>query len=64
MSNKTKNINLYYLIDPTVTKGNRLFFLSFKNEDDRISFSKYYRPNVETKYCNVLIDGKKNLTLL
>ena len=41
MPNQTKNINLNHLIDPTVTKGNRLFFLSFKNEDDRISFSKY-----------------------
>ena len=29
-----------------------------KNEDDRISFSKYYTPNVEIKDFNVLIDGK------
>ena len=29
-----------------------------KNEDNRISFSKYYTPNVEIKYFNVLIDGK------
>ena len=43
MSNKTKNIKLNYLIDSTFTKGNKLFFLSLKNEDDSISFSKYYR---------------------
>ena len=37
---------------------NRLFVLSFKNEDDRTSFSKYYVPKVEIKDLNVLIDGK------
>ena len=36
---------------------NRLFFLSFGNEDDRTSFSKYYLPKVEIKDFNVLIDG-------
>ena len=58
MSNQTKNNNLNYLIDPTFIKGNRLFVLSFENEDDRISFSKYYTPNVEIKDVNVLIDGE------
>ena len=57
MSNQTKN-NLNYLIDPTFTKVNRLFVLSFENEDDRTSFSKYYTPSVEVKDLNVLIDGK------
>ena len=32
MSNQTKNKNLNYLIDPTFTKVNRQFVLSFKNE--------------------------------
>ena len=41
MTNQTKINNLNYLIDPTFTKLNRLFILSFKNEDDRTSFSKY-----------------------
>ena len=36
MSNQTKNNNLNYLIDPTFTNVNRLFVLSFENEDDRI----------------------------
>ena len=52
MSNQTKNNNLNYLIDPTFTNMNRLFVLSFENEDDRTSFSKYYVPKF------VLIDGK------
>ena len=43
--NKTNNIS--YLIDPTFTKFNTLFVLSFKNEDDRTSFSKYFTPSVE-----------------
>ena len=55
MSNQTKNNNLNYLIDPTFTNVNRLFVLSFENENDRTSFSKYYVPKVE---INVLIDGK------
>ena len=34
------------------------FVLSFENEDDRTSYSKYYVPNVQIKEFNVLIDGK------
>ena len=47
MSNQTKNINLNYLIDPTFIKFNRLFVLSFENEDDKMSFPKYYTPTVD-----------------
>ena len=57
MSNQTKNNNLNHLIDPTFTNVNRLFVLTFEN-DDRSSFSKYYLPKVEIKDFNVLIDGK------
>ena len=46
------------MTDPTFTKVNRLFVLSFENEDDRTSFSKYYQPNVQIKDFNVLINGK------
>ena len=46
MTNQTKNNNLYHLIDPKFTKVNRLFVLSFENENDRTSFSKYYVPNI------------------
>ena len=38
MTNKTKTNNLNYLIDPTFNKVNRLFVLSFENEEDRTSF--------------------------
>ena len=57
MSNQTKKNNLNYLVDPTFSNVNRLFVLSFENEDDRTSYYKYYVPNVEIKDYNVLIDG-------
>ena len=40
MTNQTKNNNLNYLIDPTFNKINRLFVLSFQNEEGKTSFSK------------------------
>ena len=58
MTNQTKTSNLNYLIDPAFTKANRLFVLSFENENDRTSFSKYYVPIVQIKDINVSIDGK------
>ena len=57
MSNQNENNNLNYLIDPTFSNVNRLFVLSFENEDGRTSCYKYYLPNVEIKDYNVLIDG-------
>ena len=44
MTNQTKTNNLNYLIDPTLSKANRLFVLSLKSEkeNDRTSLSKYY----------------------
>ena len=59
ISNQTKNNNLNYLIDLTLSKVNRLFVLSFTNEDDITSFSKYYTPTVEIKDYNVMIDEKR-----
>ena len=58
MAIQPQSNNLNYLIDPTFTKVNRLFVLSFANENYRTSFSKYYVPNVQIKDFNVLIDGK------
>ena len=58
MTYQTKNNNLNYLIDPTFTKVNRLFVLSFENENNRTSYSKYYVPTIQIKDFNVLIDGK------
>ena len=46
MTNHTKTNNLNYLIDQTFNKNNRLFVLSFENEEDRIYFSKYYTPKL------------------
>ena len=46
------------MIDPTFYKVNRLFVLSFENEDDTTSFSKYYTPSVGIKDFNILIDDK------
>ena len=63
VQNNIRNLN--YLIDPTFTKVNRLFLLSFERikENDaekyhRNSFSHYYVPNVEMKGFNVSIDRK------
>ena len=58
MTNQTKTNHLNHLTDPTFIKVNRLFVLSFGNEEDRTSFSKYYVPKVEKKDFNVLTEGK------
>ena len=45
ITTQAKNNNLDYLIDPTFRNINRMFVLSFKNNDDdpkRYSFNKYY----------------------
>ena len=42
ISNQTRNNNLNYLIDPTFTNVNRLFFSSFKKDDDRNYFCTYF----------------------
>ena len=55
MTNQTMTNHLNHLIDPTFTKVNRLFVLSFENEEDITSFSKYYVPKVEIKDFNVLL---------
>ena len=61
MAAQNNNNNLNYLIDPTSTKGNRLFVLSFERiageknttKDHRASFSHNYVTNVEKKDFNV-----------
>ena len=58
MSNQTKNNNLNYLIDPAFTNVNRIFVLSYENENDGNPFSKYYVPSAEIKDFNVLTDGE------
>ena len=53
-----QNKYLSYLINPSFQGLNRLFLLSFQNENDRTSHSSYYLPKVEIKDCNVMIDGR------
>ena len=64
MSIQTENNNPNYLIDLTFTNVKRLFVVSFENENDRTSFSKYYLPSIEIKSYNVLIDGKPFFEIL
>ena len=53
-----QNRYLNHLINPSFQGVNRLFVLSFENENDRTSHSTYYLPKVEIKDYNVTIDGK------
>ena len=53
-----QNRYLNHIVDPSFQGVNRLFVLSFENEDDRTSHSTYYLPKVEIKDYNVMIDGK------
>ena len=46
ISNPTANNNQNYLIDSTFSRVDRLFVLAFENEEDRVSFSKYYTSTV------------------
>ena len=50
-----KNRYLNCLVNPSFQGVNRLFVLSFENENDRTSHSTYYLPKVEIKGCNVMI---------
>ena len=53
-----QNRYLNYLTNPSFQGVNRLFVLSFENENDRTSHSTYYLPKVEIKDYNVMIDGR------
>ena len=52
-----QNRYLNYLINPSFQGVNRLFVLSFENENDRTSQTTYYLPKVEINDYNV-IDGR------
>ena len=51
-----KNRYLHHLVDPSFQGVNRLFVLSFENEDHRTSHSTYYFRKVEINAYNVMID--------
>ena len=46
------------MVNPIFQGVNRLFVLSFENENDRTLHSNYHLPKVEIKYYNVITDGK------
>ena len=61
ITTQTKNNNLDYLIDPTLSNINRFFVLLFKNGNNDPTgspFNKYYMPLVEITDFNALIDNK------
>ena len=53
-----QNRYLNHLINPSFQGVNRLFVLSFENENGRTSHSTYYLPKAEIKDYNVMIDGR------
>ena len=53
---KTNHLN--HLLDPSFQEVNRLFVLSFENENGRTSHSGYYLPKLEIKDYNVKNDSK------
>ena len=53
MSNQNKTDSLNYLVDPTFTKVNILFVLLFENEENRISYFRYYIPIIQITDFNV-----------
>ena len=70
MTIQSNNNNLNYLVNPTFTKVNTLFVLSFERieennvkKDHRDFFSHYDVRSVEINNFNVLIDGKKLIDL-
>ena len=55
-----QNRYLNHLINPIFQGVNRLFLLSFENENNRTLHSTYHLSEVEVKDYNVIIDGKKS----
>ena len=48
-----QNQYLNHLVDPSFQGVNRIFVLSFENENGSTSHSEYYLPKVEIKDYNV-----------
>ena len=46
------------MVNPSFQGVNRIFVLSFENEDDRTSHSNYYLSKVEIKDYSNMIDDK------
>ena len=56
VSTERQNQYLDFLIDPAFQGVNRLFVLSFENDDDRKVHTGYYLPKVGLKDYDVMID--------
>ena len=52
------NPNLNHLVEPSFQGVNRFFVLTFENDAQRTSHSGYYRPNVEIKDYNIMVNGE------
>ena len=52
-----KNQYLNHLVDPRFEEVNRLFVLSFENQNGRKSHSEYYLPKVTIKDYDIKTDG-------
>ena len=57
-TSQAQNRYLDFLIYPSFQGVNRLFVLSFEDDDDRESHEQYYLPNVEIKDYNVVMDER------
>ena len=58
-TNQGKNKYLELVTDSSFQGVNRLFVLSFENEEDQVSYKSQYLPNVQIKNYNIMIDGRK-----
>ena len=56
ISTEAQNQYLDFLINLSFQGINKIFVLSFENENSRTSYSEYYLPKVELKDYNVKID--------
>ena len=57
-TNHVRNRYSDFLHDPSFKGVNRLFVLSFKDDDYQESHKQHYLPTVEIKSYNVMIDGR------
>ena len=57
-TNETQNRYLDFPIDSSFQGVNKLFVLSFKDDDVQESHKQYYLPTVEIKGYNVMIDRR------
>ena len=57
-TNHAQNRDLDFLIDSNFQGVNRLFILSFKDDDGCESHKQHYLPTVEVKDYTVMINGR------